>query len=981
MAVLNVVGSVVTVTALQSNLAPGTFVTPAAAVKPRFRYWLPDCSIDADLMVDDIQQLKERNAGGIELHNYFGSPQGYPPTDWDTNGYGSPNYLALFKVAMQAALKNNISFDYAMSNNGAVPAEWNDPGLAWALKSSSATVNGTFNGTLPGWGKAKLLAAHTYAVTNVEQVNSHSTTPFGRRGSYTKSTISNHSLREVTSLVQMDGTVSITPTLLEGAKSYGLEAWYLYQPLGREIIANSHPKTFLGNGSLYTDHFSSTGAKVITDFLEKHIFIDGAMELIKKVGHYLWEDSVEIPANVYWTPGLENLFEKQHGYSIIPFLPLIQSIGGYQASSPGSRMVTDAATFNTGVVDDFLSTLNVGLKSYYDHLVNFTNSLGLKFSAQIGYNLPVDMLRAVPLADAPETETLSFGNNIDGFLQYSGPADLSGKEIISIELGADYELSFSQTWSRLLHDAKRAFVGGVNQVIIHGATYSYNFTGTTWPGYTTHGYDYPEHSRHQPGWDVGYAEALAYLGRVQWVLQSGTPKVDVVLWDKQCPQNAFPSTLYIPSDLQAAGYTHEYLSPDNFALKEAYVHNSILAPRAQAFKALVIRGNDTLTPEGIRYLTNYAEAGLPVIISGDLTYRYDTADETAIKGANETLKSFIGANNVHQVPYENLASSIASIGIAPRSRIDANGTWYTRWRELSNGDIYVLIYNEGDYSTGSITFQATGSAYFLDAWTGGESRIGVYTRDDDNITIPMALQTLETAIIKLNSSEPLNTHVTSHTASVLGFQIDDHSVIGAKAAYSNSSSIVLSSGRTVDLDVSKIDLAYTMKDWKLVVEQWVPPDDPYDLDFDAKKLNTTIDISGGVLSSWSDLGLTNMSGIGFYNAEFEWYLDNDTKLVNGAFLSLPAIDQGVTGSLNGKSLPTLDITNPRVDLSSFLVVGTNSLTLKVSSTLWNSARAYWDQIKTAGKGPSHDLSVFPEMQAYGIVGEVVIVPYVLFNIN
>lgn len=642
--------------------------------------------------------------------------------------------------------------------------------------------------------------------------------------------------------------------------------------------------------------------------------------------------------------------------------------------------MADVAAFNTGVVSDFLSTLNVGLEAYYNHLVNFTNSLGLKFSGQIGYNLPVDMLRAVPVADVPETETLSFGNNIDGFLQYSGPADLSRKQVISIELGADYELSFSQSWSRLLLDAKRAFVGGVNQVVIHGATYSHNFTGTTWPGYTTHGYDYPEHSRHHPSWDVGCPEALAYLGRVQWVLQSGTPKVDVVFWDKQTPQSAFPSALYQPTDLRVAGYTYEYLSPDNLALPEASVINSTLAPTAQSFRVLVTRGNSTLTPEGIDHVAHYAEAGLPVVISGPMTYSYATANTTAISGANETLKSLIDAENVHQVPYQDLAASIASLGIIPRSHIDTNGTWYTRWRELTNGDVYIFVYNEGGYSTGTITFKASGSAYLLNAWSGSESRIGEYTRQGNNMTVPLALQNLETTIIKLNASEPLETHVTSRTASVLDLEVVANSVARARVAYSqSSSSLVLSSGETVDLGAPEIDAAYSIKGWKLVVEQWLPPDNLYDLDPDAKKVNLTIDIEGPVLSSWSDLGLTNMSGIGFYTADFDWA--NDIGAARGAYLSLPAVEHGITGALNGQPLPAFDITNPRLDVSPFLVNGTNYLTLRVASTVWNSARAYWDQVETAGKRPSHGLDALPDMQDCGIVGEVVVTPYAVLDIN
>lgn len=59
--------------------------------------------------------------------------QGHPPTDWDVYGYGTAEYVDLFKAAMQASLENNMTFDYAMNNNGAVPAEWNNPGLSWAL--------------------------------------------------------------------------------------------------------------------------------------------------------------------------------------------------------------------------------------------------------------------------------------------------------------------------------------------------------------------------------------------------------------------------------------------------------------------------------------------------------------------------------------------------------------------------------------------------------------------------------------------------------------------------------------------------------------------------------------------------------------------------------------------------------------------------------------------------------------------------------
>lgn len=645
------------------------------------------------------------------------------------------------------------------------------------------------------------------------------------------------------------------------------------------------------------------------------------------------------------------------------------------------QFLTDVGDGGAGFVADFRATLTSLLMVYYKHIIDWSHEyLGMEFSGQIGWNLPVDMLQAVAVADAPETETLSFDNYLDGFLQYSGAADLSGKQIISIELGADYLSSFSQTWQRLLFDAKHAFAGGVNQVVIHGATYSHNFTGTTWPGYTTHKYDYPEHSRHQPGWGVGYPEALGYLARVQWVLQSGVPKVDIVFWDKQSAQNAFPSPLYAPLDLVEAGYTYEYLSPANFALKEACVENAIFAPARQAFKLLVLRGNDTLTPEGVEYLAKYAKAGLPVIISGPLPSAYATANTAAIAVADKILASILDLVNVHHVPYEDLAAEVASVGITPRSQIQSNGTWYTRWRETSDGD-YVFIYNDGNYSTGNITFDSRGAPVSLNAWTGEEMPIVEYSRGSDGrTTIAFTLQPTETRIIKFANSEPLETYVVASSEAVLGFKVGKGSHIQAQVAASKGSTVSLSSGKTIEVGKVGAKPAFRLENWNLTVEKWLPPDDITNLDLDAKKVNQTVDVTGNSLLSWYDLGLTEVCGIGYYTVNFEWHPTRCNKKKSGAYLVVPLISHGIVGSLNGNPLPTFDITNPQLDVSPYLISGTNSLELKVSSTLWNGLSPYWDEIRTAGGRPSHKFEDLEPLQHYGIIGEVKIVPYELVNI-
>lgn len=63
------------------------------------------------------------------------------------------------------------------------------------------------------------------------------------------------------------------------------------------------------------DHFSAVGAKIITDFIEDYVLLDGVKELFQQVGKNLWEDSVEIGGDTYWTPGLLDKFQAKYGVS------------------------------------------------------------------------------------------------------------------------------------------------------------------------------------------------------------------------------------------------------------------------------------------------------------------------------------------------------------------------------------------------------------------------------------------------------------------------------------------------------------------------------------------------------------------------------------------------------------------------------------------------------------------------------------------
>ncbi|QMW39076.1 hypothetical protein G4B11_002356, partial [Aspergillus flavus] len=443
--------------------------------------------------------------------------------DWNIYGYGTSAYRKVLKAALQAHKDHGLLMDFSMGpqSGQGVPAEPDNPGLVWEVVSHWLS---RIFGEVPGWGKGDLVSAVTFAVLNTTTVTQPPPQP------QTPLPLSPND----------PGWQNDSQCFFREATSYMLYASYARRSYARACTASSeNHQNILQNGSFAVDHFSVMGAKVTTRFLEEYILIDRIKELMEETGNFVWEDSVEIPSYTYWTLSLPEIFKKQHGYAMTPYLMLLSGNEGYQTGNQGPiQFISDGNDQGAGFVADYRSTMTGLLMEYLEYLNKWTHeTLGLKSSQQVGYNLPVDMLEAIPSVDIPETETLSFSNLIAGFRQFSGPANLAGKNVISIELGANFGQAYYQTWTELVQEAKHAFVAG--------------------------------HSRHQPGWDVGYKQAMDYSARCQFILQGGIAKVDLVFWDKQTAQDAYPGILYEPTDLQDAGYTYEYLFTENFDLPMA----------------------------------------------------------------------------------------------------------------------------------------------------------------------------------------------------------------------------------------------------------------------------------------------------------------------------------------------------------------------------------------------------------------------------
>ncbi|KAL5388557.1 hypothetical protein PMIN02_007683 [Paraphaeosphaeria minitans] len=192
----------------------GTFLNPSKNVRPKFRYWIPDASVDTEVVAQDVQSAAEVGCGGLELLGYYlyGGPPGngagrdtYAPVDWAQYGFGTSAWHEVFRAFVNAHRENDLIMDFAMGPNQGtgVPAPIEEDGLMWDISAYNITVpiGGNFDGVLPGWGLGKLQAAVSATILGSQNFTSNNPSgglPGDQRLNRTQVTLSATSLTDVT---------------------------------------------------------------------------------------------------------------------------------------------------------------------------------------------------------------------------------------------------------------------------------------------------------------------------------------------------------------------------------------------------------------------------------------------------------------------------------------------------------------------------------------------------------------------------------------------------------------------------------------------------------------------------------------------------------------------------------------------------------------------------------------------------------------
>lgn len=585
------------------------------------------------------------------------------------------------------------------------------------------------------------------------------------------------------------------------------------------------------------------------------------------------------------------------------------------------------------------------------------------------------------MIDAPECESLGFDDVVDAYHQFSGPAHLSGKNVISNEMGATDVPAYSLTIPNLLFHVKRAAVGGVTMNVFHGSPFTGNYPNTTWPGYTTFAYMFTDMwNSIQPCWQQ-MKDTIDYVARNQWTLQQGVPRVDLAFYLWENPYvvlQEYPST-----NLQERGYTYDYLGTKS--LLSATVQNGVLGPTGPAYKALIFASDafvaaaqqNLLTINAVNTVTKLAKAGLPVIFVGSPPNITIPAVAQLQTQLHTSVENLLSTKNVQQIPsIDALPATLARLGISPRNSMSCSGgPVYSVWRsDAATNTDYVFFYNDQNVSTtceANLTTSSGRMPHIYDAWTGSQQPVLQYTRNKIGVSVPFTLQANQTMIVglvsKTNSAAPkcpisnIDSNVSSLISSSAG-TIYAHTIGPAK--------ITSSSGKTWSF-TSSPPPSTSLSTWEISIEDHHAPADR----FEVKTAITTHNFSSHALVPWTQLTSDSKtwSGVGRYTTSFSVPAASPNTQGIGATLYLGPVVHTMRAYLNGTQLAAIDPTDPVLDVSNLIKPGqTYELMVEVTTPLFNRIKATANETMVWGTTAAEAQPLYGVIpyQEYGLLGPV-----------
>lgn len=429
-----------------------------------------------------------------------------------------------------------------------------------------------------------------------------------------------------------------------------------------------------------------------------------------------------------WTPRFREEFLARRGYDLLPYLPVV------------TGRVVESLEVSERFLYDFRQTVSdLLLDNYAGHMRELAKRRGLRLSIEAYGDTTVDDLAYAGRADEPMGEFWSWPPFSAGgtLTQMASAAHVYGKPIVGAEaFTANNEEKWLGHPGAIKAMGDWAFCLGINRFVFH--RYALQPWADRRPGMSMGPWGL-HYERTQTWWEESGAWH-EYLARCQYLLRQGLPVVDVLYL---APEGA-PRSFTPPPEGERSGYRGDACPAEALMTRVSVRGGRLVLPDGMSYRALVLPGAETMTPELMACIGRLARAGATII--GTPPRRapglrgYPDGD-AALRAEAKALW-----DSGRVITGQTAAEVLAARGVPPD--FSADRVLNFAHRRVGQTDLY-FVANTSPHAVNAVcSFRVTGRR--VEIWrpeTGAITPAAAYVQERKVTRLPLRLEAAEAVFV------------------------------------------------------------------------------------------------------------------------------------------------------------------------------------------------------------------------------------------
>jgi len=552
-----------------------------------------------------------------------------------------------------------------------------------------------------------------------------------------KDAIRKEDVFDLTSKMQPDGTLNWTPPAGN---------WVVMR-FGYSLLGiTNHPASPEGTG-LEVDKLNPDD---VTQYMNTYLdnYKGAVGDLMGKRGlQYVINDSWEAGAQ-NWTDNLIAEFTRRRGYDPRPWMPVL------------AGRVIESAQASEGFLWDFRETLGDMLADYhYDLLTRLLHDRGMghygesheEGRAFIGDGMQVKRSNDVPMS-AMWTQKPGINNDLPGYnadiRESASVAHIYGQNLVAAESMTASSGAYAWSPLTLKPTADKELAMGLNRFVIHTSVHQPLLDKK--PGFSLG--PFGQWFNRNETWAEQAKPWVTYLARNSYLLQQGKFVADIVYFYGE-DTNLTDLFLHKGPDVPA-GYNFDYTNADALINVLTFKNGQLTTPSGMHYRVLALDPHaEHMSLPVLRKIRDLVQAGAIVCgakptqtpsLADDANEFHQIADQLWGAGDGATV------GRGHVFGKQTLGETLASLKVPPdfmytRPQADTNLLFVHR--QISDGDLYFVDNRNDRYENLEATFRVTGEAAELWHADTGTVEPAAYYQSDGRTTVPLKLAPWETVFV------------------------------------------------------------------------------------------------------------------------------------------------------------------------------------------------------------------------------------------